>query len=112
MATLLLVDDDADQLAVRMMVLEREGYTVLAASDVAGALAHLESGAPGVVLMDLKLPTVEDGLGLIASIGSRAPIIVLTGATLASLPVARLLRKPCRTRMLLDAIAEVLGCTT
>ncbi|MGA2185686.1 MAG: response regulator [Bryobacteraceae bacterium] len=108
MATLLLVDDDPDQLAVRTLVLEREGYKVLAAADVASALAHRESD---LVLMDLRLPTVEDGMNLIASIGSRAPIIVLTGAAVAGLPVARVLRKPCRTRVLLETIAEVLAET-
>ncbi len=102
MATLLVVDDDADQLAVRVMVLEREGYKVLAAADVASALAHRQFD---LVLMDL----VQDGLSLIASIGSRAPIIVFTGATVSGLPVARILRKPCRTRVLLDTIAELLA---
>jgi len=102
MPTLLLVDDDPDQLAIRTMVLEREGYRVLAASDVAGALTHPDAD---LVIMDL----VPDALGLIASIGSRAPIIVLTGAaSVGNLPVARVLRKPCRTRVLLDAIAELI----
>jgi DNA-binding response OmpR family regulator len=107
MTTLLLVDDDPDQLAMRTMVLEREGYRVLAAADVAGALMHRDAD---LVIMDL----VPDSLSLIASIGSRAPIIVLSGATVTDLPVARVLRKPCRTRVLLEAIAEVLaeGCTT
>jgi DNA-binding response OmpR family regulator len=102
MATLLLVDDDPDQLAVRTLVLEREGYKVLAGTDVAGALAHRDAD---LVIMDL----VPDALSLIASIGSRAPIIVLTGRNVADLPVARVLRKPCRTRVLLETIAEVLA---
>jgi DNA-binding response OmpR family regulator len=100
MPTLLLVDDDPDQLAIRTMVLEREGYTVLAAPDVVTALAH---PIADLVVMDL----VPDYPGLIASIGSRAPIIVLTGARVDGLPVARVLRKPCRTRVLLETIAEL-----
>ncbi len=106
MPTLLLVDDDPDQLAVRTMVLEREGFIVLPAADTAAALFHRDYD---LVVMDLRLPTVDDGMKLIASIGSRAPIIVFTGATVSGLPVARILRKPCRTRTLLEAIAEVLA---
>ena len=107
MATLLLVDDDADQLTVRAMLLERAGHKVLTAADVATALAHPDAD---LVVLDL----VPDARNLIASIGSRVPIIVLTGATVADLPVARVLRKPCRSRVLLDTIAEVLvaGCST
>jgi DNA-binding response OmpR family regulator len=101
MPTLLLVDDDPDQLDVRTMVLERAGYKVLAASGVAAALEHPTAD---LVVMDL----VPDGLSLIASIGSRVPIIVLTGAAgVDNLPVARVLRKPCRTHVLLETIAEL-----
>jgi len=99
MTTLLLVDDDADQLAMRALVLERAGYKVLTAADVAGALAYCEFD---VLIMDL----IEDYLSLIASAGSR-PIIVLTGSTVTGLPVARVLRKPCPTRALLATIAEL-----
>lgn len=99
MTTLLLVDDDADQLAMRAMVLERAGYKVLAAADVAGALAHCEFD---LLVMDL----IDDYRSLIASAGSR-PIIVFTGSTVTGLPVARILRKPCPTRVLLATIAEL-----
>jgi hypothetical protein len=34
---------------------------------------------------------------------------VFTGLTVTGLPVARVLRKPCRTRVLLDTIAELLA---
>jgi len=102
MPTLLVVDDDADQLSVRAMVLRREGYTVLESSDVAGALAH---GAADLVVMDM----IPGALSLIESIGSRAPIIVLTGRAVDGLPVARVLRKPCRSRVLIDTIAELLA---
>jgi DNA-binding response OmpR family regulator len=106
MATLLVVDDDPEQLVMRARVLEREGYKVRSATDVAGALMHREFD---LVLMDLRLPTVQDGMNLIASIGSRAPIIVLTGAPVDDLPVARVLRKPCRTQAILESIAELLA---
>jgi DNA-binding response OmpR family regulator len=99
MTTLLLVDDDADQLAMRAMVLERAGYKVFAAADAAGAMAYREFD---LLIMDL----IEDYRSLIASAGSR-PIVVLTGSTVTGFPVARVLRKPCPTRVLLATIAEL-----
>jgi DNA-binding response OmpR family regulator len=99
MTTLLLVDDDPDQLAMRAMVLERAGYKVFAAADVAGSAAHREFD---LLIMDL----IEDYRSLIASAGSR-PIVVLTGSTVTGLPVARVLRKPCPTRVLLATIAAL-----
>jgi DNA-binding response OmpR family regulator len=99
MTTLLLVDDDADQLAMRAMVLEREGYKVLTAGGVASALAYREFD---LLIMDL----IDDYRSLIASAGSR-PIVVLSGSTVAGLPVTRVLRKPCPTRVLLATIAEL-----
>jgi len=109
MSTLLLVEDDRDQLALRTMLLEREGYDVVAAADADDAVARMETRAPDVVVMDLRLPRAEDGLRLISVIGTRAPVIVLTGSHMQELPVAHVLRKPCRTRVLLDTIAAVLA---
>jgi len=107
--TVLLVEDDRDQLGVRALLLEREGYAVLTAADADAALGQMETRPPGVVVMDLRLPKIEDGLRLISGIGARAPVIVLTGGRVSDLPVVRVLKKPCRSRVLLDAIAEVLS---
>jgi DNA-binding response OmpR family regulator len=91
------------------MLLEREGYAVVAAADADEAAARIEARLPDVVVMDLRLPKIEDGLRLISAIGARAPVIVLTGGLAQELPVAHVLRKPCRTRVLLDTIAAVLA---
>jgi len=109
MSTVLLVEDDRDQLGLRTMLLEREGYAVVATADADEAAAQIEARLPDVVVMDLRLPKIEDGLRLISAIGSRAPVIVLTGGHVHELPVARVLRKPCRTRVLLDTIAAILA---
>jgi len=108
MSTVLLVEDDRDQLVLRTMLLEREGYAVLAAADADEASAQMAARLPDIVVMDLRLPMIEDGLRLISAIGSRAPVIVLTGGHVHELPVSHVLRKPCRTRVLLDAISAIL----
>lgn len=80
MAGVLLVDDNLDQLDLRRMILEREGFEVATASTAADALALCE-GARAVV-MDLRLPTLDAGRALIRSLRSQLPeavLIILAG---------------------------------
>jgi CheY-like chemotaxis protein len=108
MPRVLLVEDDPDQLALRKLIFERNGYQVADASSAREALDRL----PGcdVVVMDLKLPEAQDGLELIHAIGESARIIVLSGAGEANVPVDLFLLKPCSTQVLLDAVAKL--CAT
>ena len=111
MAQVLLIDDEAGQLAIRGMILERAGHDVLQAASIPEALAHLASGAAMTVVTDLRLPRLEDGLRLLGEIPARVRVIVLTGSTEAGLdrlPIFRLLKKPCSSALLLTAIAESL----
>ena len=61
MALILLVEDEKLLRWALEQQLKRAGHTVLAAPDLASAVAHLESRQPDVVLLDLGLP---DGHGL------------------------------------------------
>lgn len=77
----LLVDDDADFLAVLKRGLELRGYGVMAASDAEQALALSHAGAPGHVIVDLKL-AAQNGLDLIPKLRGMLPaarILMLTG---------------------------------
>jgi CheY-like chemotaxis protein len=106
MTTVLLVEDDPDQLHMRQLIFERSGYTVRAAQTATEALAL--ASASDIVVMDLRIPLLEDGLRLIASIGTLSPIIVLTGDfSDRELNVDIKLRKPCPSRVLLDAVASL-----
>ncbi len=57
--TLLLVDDDRDQLALRKSVLETSGYTVVTADDPRCGLQMFLSQAPDVVILDYEMPVVN-----------------------------------------------------
>jgi len=106
MPTVLLVEDEADQLQMRKLIFEHSGYAVRAAQSAAEALAW----APGadVIVMDLRIPGLEDGLGLINSLRGATHIIVLTGdQTERNLDVDLQLQKPCSSRVLLDAVARL-----
>ena len=106
MARILVVEDDADQLAVRKLILEQAGYEVTGAQTAAEGIGHLEGCK--VVLMDLRIPTVEEGMRLIDAASGSARIVVLSGADAdGALPVDEFLSKPCSSKKLLETIARL-----
>jgi CheY-like chemotaxis protein len=112
MARVLLIEDDADQLRIRKLVLEAAGHNVAAAGSVQAATAAFDAGVEAVI-MDLRLPREEDGLELIRrfrAASRHVRIIVLSGwmPDVASLPEASLVdawaAKPVPSRKLLDLL--------
>jgi CheY-like chemotaxis protein len=105
MARVLIVEDDPEQLGMRKLILEQAGHEVLTAQNVGEALDRL----PGcqVVLMDLQIPTPQDGLRLIDAATGQARVIVLSGGEAnTTLPVDEFLTKPCSSKKLLETIAR------
>jgi DNA-binding response OmpR family regulator len=79
---ILVVDDDHDQRQLRSQLLARHGFEALEAADAATAKTLVIEHRPPVVLLDLGLPTLDDGLALIRdlrSIDEEVRLIVLTG---------------------------------
>jgi CheY-like chemotaxis protein len=114
MLRVLLVDDDAASLDLRKVILEREGYQISIASDLATARARFAETQPDCVVRDLRLPEAKDGLALIREFRSAAPdvrIIVLAGwpLDLEGTPEAQMvnlvLAKPIRTAVLVGALS-------
>jgi type II secretory ATPase GspE/PulE/Tfp pilus assembly ATPase PilB-like protein len=80
--TVLLVEDEEPLRGVLRELLEREGFTVVEASDGVQALDEVDRSAPDVVVLDLNLPRL-DGYGVLNHLRarpstSRLPVIVLT----------------------------------
>ena len=109
MATVLLVEDDPDQLDLRRLILEGAGHTVLPAKSSQEALAH--KAVANVAVLDLGIPRLEDGLNLIRQLQERAPamkLIVLSGWTKdLTIKVDKVLEKPVKTKALLQHIARL-----
>jgi len=113
MPTVLLVDDDADGLDLRRMILEHHGHTVATACNPEDALRTLTEAHIDCVVADLRLPKLSDGLQLIRDLRTVSPelrIIVLSGVT-AVLDnqaerklVDQVLTKPIRSEQLLQAL--------
>ena len=79
-ATVLIVEDDAEQRAVLVRELGSRGYRTHEAADGRTALESWEAARPDVVLLDLGLPDM-DGLDVIRRIRRDAmtPIVILSG---------------------------------
>jgi CheY-like chemotaxis protein len=61
--SILVVDDNADNLELTQILLECEGFEVRRAEDAAQALSVLQTYRPKLILMDVQLPGM-DGLEL------------------------------------------------
>jgi CheY-like chemotaxis protein len=83
--TVLLVDDDLQQLELRALVMTMSGFTVLSASnalDAISILAQRAEGAPDVAILDYEMPGVN-GCVLAGYIRARYPemkIVLHSGA--------------------------------
>ena len=80
--TVLLVEDEEPLRRVLRDLLEREGFTVVEASDGVQALDEVDRSAPDVLVLDLNLPRL-DGYGVLSHLRARPstaklPVIVLT----------------------------------
>ena len=115
MARVLLVDDDPGGLEIRKMLLERDGHRVFTAADATAARDRFREASPDCVILDLRLPSPEDGLALVREFRDAAPevrIVVLAGwsADLEGRPehelVDEVLAKPVRSERLSSAVRK------
>lgn len=77
---ILVVEDDPALARSLHIALEREGYTILAASTGGEALQLARSASPSLILLDLRLPDLSgyDVCRRLRSEGLRMPILMLT----------------------------------
>lgn len=81
-SAVLAVDDDPSILDLMTDILTGEGYRVLPAQNGAEALQVLEGDHPCVILLDMRMPTL-DGWGFAKAMrqrGLRYPVVVVTAA--------------------------------
>src|SRR5438874_9669324 len=79
MATILLVEDEAELARLLERELEAAGYAVKHAADGAAAIEQFEQAQPHLVVLDWMLPTM-DGLEVLRRIrqSSAVPVLMLT----------------------------------
>jgi DNA-binding NtrC family response regulator len=72
----MVVDDDAETLALLREVVAKEGYEVEIAEDAETALRRLGEWQPDLVITDIHMPGM-DGLALLAAVREKAPDILV-----------------------------------
>ena len=114
LATILCIDDEENQLALRKLMLERAGYRVLTAESPAQAIALFGSDTVDLVIVDYYMPGMN-GLALAREIlrHKKLPIVVLSAY--AELPGESIgtadtwIMKGTASEELLRRIAELLS---
>jgi CheY-like chemotaxis protein len=124
MAKVLIVDDDPDFVRVTSKVLERAGHVVESASNGAQALKAVRAAPPDLVLLDIMMSYVLDGLDVSRERAQdpalkEIPIIMVTSLTGVKgsdifptdeyIPVDDWLAKRIAPDTLLARINQVLG---
>lgn len=80
MKTILIVEDNKNQRLLYEQELTDDGYRVILASDGREAIAKVEEESPDLVVMDIKMPTMDgiEAMGRILEKNNRLPVILNT----------------------------------
>ena len=105
----LVVDDDVAALEIRKLVIARRGVAHGARGINAGLAREMFAAGCEAVVLDLRLPAVEDGLALIREFrGARLVVLCGNRGDIDGRPEARMvaaiLEKPVRSEVVLQAI--------
>jgi CheY-like chemotaxis protein len=124
MAKVLVVDDDPDFVKVTTKVLEKAGYEVLSAPNGAKALQTMRQQRPDVVLLDIMMSYILDGLDVSREMAEDpnlkdTPVIMVTSLTGVKgsgvfptdeyVPVDEWLSKPVEPDTLLERVSKALS---
>lgn len=119
-STVLLVEDNEDNLLIYSTILRHSGFSVIEARDGQAGIDAAKRELPGLILMDVSIPLID---GLEATRRLKAdpatkhiPIIALTAHALASDQQKAMeagcdsyIAKPAEPRVVLAAVKEYLG---
>ncbi len=115
--TVFIVDDDDDVRDSLVELLESMGLQTLTYANAQGFLDEFNTGKPGCVLADVRMPGMS-GIELqqkLNGLGASAPLIIMTGHGEVAMAVQAMkngafefLQKPFRDQELLDCITKAL----
>lgn len=122
MSKILVVDDDPDFVEITRTVLEGNGYEVEAAADGEQALQAMRADPPDLVLLDVMMSTLLDGLNVSHVMNedpvlSKVPIVMVSSITDSPsagmfptdeyIPIDAWISKPVQPDDLLTKIAQL-----
>ncbi|MBC7252071.1 MAG: response regulator [Anaerolineae bacterium] len=123
MAKIMVVDDDPDFVEIMRTILMAHGYQVVTAANGEQALAQMCEDKPDLVLLDVMMSYVLDGLDVSQDMANdpelkRIPIIMVSSLTSTQhaemfptdmyIPVDHWITKPVQAEELLTKIADLL----
>ncbi len=123
-ARILVVDDDPDFVEIMRTILESNDYQVVTAANGNQALAQVKSERPDLMILDIMMSTVLDGLDVSEKLSQDPdarymPVIMVS--SIADTPYAHVfpmeqqphmdawLSKPVDPKVLLNKVAELLN---
>jgi len=119
---ILIVDDDPDIQEMCSLVLTKEGFDVVCASNRAEGFKTIAAGAPDLLILDVMMEEPDDGLTMARQLrreGFEKPIIMLTSVNAAMglqidrddeiVPVDKFQPKPVEPKVLIAEVNELLG---
>jgi len=124
MAKIMVVDDDPDFAEITRLVLLAHGYEVSTASNGEQALSMMQQERPDLVLLDVMMSSVLDGVSLSHTMNAdpalkRVPIIMISSIASSPaagmfptdeyLPIDAWLSKPVQPQELLSKVAQYLN---
>ena len=124
MTRILIVDDDPDFVEIMRMVLSAKGHQVESASGGDQALRRVREEPPDLVLLDVMMDGVLDGVHVAHAIAEGAtlaqvPVIMISSITSSSmadmfptdayLPIDMWITKPVQPRELLACVSRLVG---
>jgi two-component system response regulator ChvI len=116
MPTIALVDDDRNILTSLRMLLEAEGYKILAYTDGVSAFDGISADPPDLAILDIKMPRM-DGMELLRRLRQKSemPVIFLTSKDdeideLFGLKMGAddFIRKPFSQRLVVERVRAIL----
>ena len=122
MPKILIVDDDSHIVDVYRLILEKEGFEVISASNRQQGMTEVEESSPDLMILDVMMDYPDDGISMSRELRSKGfdlPILMLTGLKKVSgmdydkddelVPVDEFLEKPIDSTTLVSAVKKLLG---
>jgi CheY-like chemotaxis protein len=86
MTEVLIVDDDPDFVEITSMILKQHGYTVSTAASGDEALEKMRAERPDVLLLDVMMSTVLDGVNVSFAMSEDAELKSVPIVMISSIP--------------------------
>lgn len=124
MPKVLIVDDDPDFLLVCRLILEAEGYEVREAANGDQALASMRQERPDLVLLDVMISTVLEGVDVSKEMESDpqlrdVPVVMVSSIATSEyasafpdderIPIEGWISKPIQPAVLLKTVRRFIG---